>query len=249
MLSQAQIKYIRALQQKKYRKLHGSFVVEGEKIVAELLRSHYHIAGIFALEEWISRFSDGIPGDVGLTRVSPTELSRISGLTTPNQVVAVVSLPDQSFHTATDWNGLALYLDGIQDPGNLGTIIRTADWFGIDLIGCSPDTADIYNPKVIQATMGSFLRVRVIRATLSAFLGKVTKKPVIYGTSLEGENLFSSQFPESALVIIGNESKGISADLRPLIDKWIQIPGKGQGAESLNASVAAAIVMAWHSKQ
>lgn len=248
MLSQAQIKYIRALQQKKYRMLHGSFVVEGEKIVAELLRSRYYIAGIFALEEWISRFSDGIPPDVGLTRVSPSELSRISGLTTPNQVVAVVSMPAPPVACSADWKGLALYLDGIQDPGNLGTIIRTADWFGIDLIGCSPGTADLYNPKVIQATMGSFLRVRVLRATLPELLEQQNKKPVIYGASLRGENLFASTLREPALVIIGNESKGISEDLKPFIDKWIQIPGRRQGAESLNASVAAAIVMAWHSK-
>jgi RNA methyltransferase, TrmH family len=256
MLSNTQIKFIRSLQQKKYRKLHGCFVAEGDKIVSELLHGPFKIDHICALESWLDLHYQDISEAIPLTVVSPATLSRISGLSTANQVLAVARIPDHI--TVTDpytIQGLNLYLDGIQDPGNLGTIIRTADWFGIRQIFSSPGTADFYNPKVIQSSMGSFCRVRMLYDELSAILGKVKNKPFVYGASLSGNNLFETKPSKDAIVVIGNESRGISSAIAHHIDTFISIPGNTEkdyqgshGAESLNASVAAAIIMAWFSR-
>lgn len=248
MLSQAQIKLIRALQQKKNRMLHGSFVVEGEKIIAELLRSDYVISGFFALKQWLIASRHLIPSGTAVHEVSDNELTRISVMSTPNQVLAVVKIPDARPLHANQWDGMALYLDCIQDPGNLGTIIRTADWFGVDRIFCSDDTVELYNPKVIQATMGSFLRITVSRISLSDLLQNTDIKPVVYGAALDGENIFRLKAESPALLIVGNESKGISKNLDQYIDRRILIPGQQTGADSLNVSVASGIIMAWFSK-
>jgi RNA methyltransferase, TrmH family len=257
MLSNLQIKFIRSLQQKKYRKLHSSFVAEGDKIVGELLKGPFTINHICALEPWLDAHQHEIPGSVQTTTVSPATLSRISGLTTANQVLAVAQIPDeQSLPDAFSVKGLCLYLDDIQDPGNLGTIIRTADWFGVRQIFCSSGTADMFNPKVIQASMGSFCRVKITCEELGVVLGKTTNKPAVYGASLKGNDLFDTSYTQDAIVVIGNESRGISAATARCIDKFIRIPGIAErrdqpsntGAESLNASVAAAIIMAWFYK-
>jgi len=245
MPGQAQIKHIRALQQKKFRMLHGSFVVEGEKIVSELLRSDYSISGIYALQEWMESNRSVLPAGVPAHVISEKDLSRISGLSSPNKVVAVADIPAQQALTPEGWNGLALYLDCIQDPGNLGTIIRTADWFGVEHVFCSPDTAELYNPKVLQATMGSFLRVRVSGTDLPGLLQNIDIKPVVYGAALNGDNIFHLKPEGPALMIIGNESKGMAKHLDQFVDRRVMIPGRHTGADSLNASVASGIIMAW----
>lgn len=245
MPGQAQIKHIRALRQKKFRMLHGSFVVEGEKIVSELLRSDYSISGIYALQEWMESNRSVLPAGVPAHVISEKDLSRISGLSSPNKVVAVADIPAQQAVTPEGWNGLALYLDCIQDPGNLGTIIRTADWFGVRHVFCSPDTAELYNPKVLQATMGSFLRVRVLRTELPGLLQNIGIKPVVYGAALNGDNIFHLKPERPALMIIGNESKGMANHLDQFVDRRVMIPGGHTGADSLNASVASGIIMSW----
>ncbi len=257
MLSNSQIKFIRSLQHKKYRKLHNSFVVEGDKVVGELLNGPFAINHVCALAPWLEAHRHDIPGSVQTTIVSPATLSRISGLSTANQVLAVAQIPDD-IHLPDSFSvkGLCLYLDDIQDPGNLGTIIRTADWFGIRQIFCSPGTADLFNQKVIQASMGSFCRVKTRYEELGVILGKATNSPAVYGASLKGDDLFNTTCIRDAVVVIGNESRGISAVTARYIDKLIRIPGMADssdravisGAESLNASVAAAIIMAWFSR-
>lgn len=246
MLSQAQIKHIRALQQRKFRMLHGSFVVEGEKTVSELLRSNFETAGVYALDSWMDANSHLIPLNCQTHVISAKELSRISGLTTPNKVLAVVKIPEVSQQSIFIEQPFTLYLDCIQDPGNLGTIIRTADWFGIEQLYCAAGTAEVYNPKVIQASMGSFLRVRVMQLDFAQLMNCYETKPVVYGAALHGKNLFESGQERPGIVIIGNESRGISDHLAAYVDTWIKIPGKDRGAESLNASVAASIIMAWY---
>lgn len=266
MISPARIKFISSLQQKKYRKLYGSFVAEGEKIVTELLQGSFFVEGVFALPGWFDSLGFPVSPSVATEVVSPKELGRISGLSTPNKVLAVVRIPDEE-RIPAGFGSLALYLDGIQDPGNLGTILRTADWFGITHVFCSHGTADIYNPKVIQASMGSFIRVKTLYTGLPELLANLSIKPVVYGAALTGKNLFEEKASSPALLVIGNESKGISADLLSLVDKFLRIPGKAvhaapaghaseaidpanpkPGAESLNASVAASIFMAWFHK-
>ncbi len=256
MLSSARIKHIKSLQQKKYRKLNGQFVAEGDKIVSDLLQGSFHINGIYATSEWMDRHKPLIPAQVYIEIISASELNRISGLSAPNQVLAVVKMPDLTGQKIMPLRGLSLFLDGIQDPGNLGTIIRTADWFGISQVFCSPETADVFNPKVIQASMGSFIRVGIQYLMLDELLIQFPAKPMVYGASLDGANLFHEPLIKPALLIIGNESKGISPELTPLIDAFLHIPRHGsatqspehRGAESLNASVAAAIMMAWFQK-
>jgi RNA methyltransferase, TrmH family len=248
MLSQAQIKHIRALQQRKFRMLHGSFVVEGEKVVAELLQSSFEIAGVYALDQWMDTHRHLIPGTCQAHVISAKELSRISGLTTPNKVLAVVKMPDPIQHKSLADRSFTLYLDCIQDPGNLGTIIRSADWFGIGQIYCSAGTAEVYNPKVIQASMGSFLRVGVTQLDFAQLLNSYKTKPVVYGAALHGRSLFESGQDRPGIVIIGNESRGISDNLAAFVDTWIRIHGSGNRAESLNASVAASIMMAWYTR-
>ncbi len=252
MLSNAQIKFIRSLQQKKFRQLHSSFVAEGDKIVGEMLQGPYKIKLLCALPQWLDAYSRQIPNDATSFSVSPAMLSRISGLSSANQVVAVAEMPDDtSLQNEFATKGLSLYLDGIQDPGNMGTIIRTADWFGVKQVFCSPDTADVFNPKVIQASMGSFCRVQVFYDELPAILAKSMNKPIVYGASLDGDDLFKTPLDTPAMVVIGNESKGISPAISHLIHSTLRIPGaankthRASGAESLNASVAAAIFMAW----
>lgn len=263
MLSHSRIKQIRALQQKKYRLLHGSFLVEGDKIVRELLHSNIQIIGLYALSGWLEQHKTVIPPGIDLCTVSPAELSRISGQSAPNQVLAVAAIPTHDKRVYEAHHDLMLYLDRIQDPGNLGTIIRTADWFGVRQIFCSPDTTDVYSPKVVQASMGSFMRVSVMYEPLPTALGKLRRKPVVYGAALHGENLFSHPLEKPAMLVVGNESQGISKQTSSLINTFLHIPGKRSdrmghgmsdskeswpqecGAESLNASIAAAIMMSW----
>jgi TrmH family RNA methyltransferase len=242
MLSKSKIKYIQTLGQKKFREEEGFFIAEGPKLVKELLDfPGVNIEGIYALKEWISNNEKA--GDTApVTEITGQELGRISQLSTPNSVLAVV----QQFEPNPDINTkgqIILALDGIQDPGNLGTIIRTADWFDIRNIVCSPDCADLYNPKVVQSTMGSIARVNLIYTDLWEWLSGQENIP-IYATALEGEDITGMKGIEEGVIITGNESKGISSEILNLANTKITIPRKGN-AESLNAAVATGIVLSY----
>jgi TrmH family RNA methyltransferase len=230
MLSINQKKYLNSLKQKKYRNQHSSFIVEGEKMVNELVASDFEIEAIYGVEDLLSYPS--------IVAISEKDLASISLLKTPNKYFAVAK---QKNFSITNYEGLTLVLDNIQDPGNLGTIIRIADWFGISTIVCSPTCVDLYNPKVVQATMGSLFRLNVIYTDLIAFLGG-NKDKAIYGALLGGENVYETNIQKNnSILIMGNESKGISETLKPFINHKITIPQFGK-AESLNVAVATAIL-------
>jgi TrmH family RNA methyltransferase len=240
MLVKSKAKYIQSLGQKKHRDEEGLFIAEGPKIIAELLVSAPHnIKEIYALSEWINVNSPSIKG-IPVVEITEKELERLSQLKTPNEVLAIVS----QFETGKEIEvkgKLSLVLDTIQDPGNLGTIIRIADWFGVPQIICSNDSADVYNPKVVQATMGSIGRVKVFYTDLAKWLQKQQGIP-IYATTLEGTDITKMNPIKEGLIIVGNESKGIQDHILALSNEKITIPRKGK-AESLNAGVAVGIIL------
>ena len=239
MLSKARIKLIQSLNQKKQRSELKLFVVEGKKQVTELLTSNYHINCLVATPSWADEHAQDIKNNTELIVVSADELKKASLLQAPQEVLALVELPEQAFSTQLINDNFTIVLDGIQDPGNLGTIIRIADWYGIKNIICSPDCVDVYNPKTIQATMGSFARVNVFYQDLKIILNQ-TQLP-IYGALMQGVSLHQTQLHQKSMLVIGNEGKGISDDILPLISHPITIPKFG-GAESLNAAIATAII-------
>lgn len=246
MLSKKKIKEITSFQLSKFRKQHQTFVVEGEKIVGELLASDYEIIEIFGLSDWIEDHAPLYKSkNINVYTVSLQELERISSFKTPNKVLATVKIPENFLLNKKDFNDLILILDEIQDPGNLGTIIRTADWFGVKHIVCSQNTVSIYNPKALQSTMGSFLRVKVCYTDLLDFLKNTTPATInIFGASLKGRNLYEEALPKKSLLVIGNESKGISKAINELITHHIFIPSfRKNTAESLNAAVATGIFL------
>ncbi|MEM1220107.1 MAG: RNA methyltransferase [Bacteroidota bacterium] len=240
-ISTATIKVIRSLKLKKFRQIHGTFVVEGEKLVGELCRERRSdIEQIYALDTWSAP-----AGNWPITRISVKELERISNLKTPNQVVALVrqfEFPDKAPVFSP-----GLYLESIQDPGNLGTILRIADWFGIPQVHCSPDTVDAYNTKVIQASMGAIFRVDLIYTEINDLLKKYPDVQ-LWATTLNGQDIFEAPISGPALLAIGNESRGLSAPLISKAHGQIRIPGGGQ-AESLNAGVATGIIAALYRQQ
>ncbi|NEV93399.1 RNA methyltransferase [Psychroflexus sp. YR1-1] len=236
MLSKNQIKLINSLNKKKHRLEHGLFVTEGVKVIKEFLKSSftlralYSVADIFHIEEGESHI------------VSEKELGKISNLKTPQTALAVFEIPKSLPLQAT--SPLSLALDGIRDPGNLGTIIRMCDWFGIEQLICSQDTVDCYNPKVVQATMGSLVRVKITYTDLNSFLS--TSSAYTYGAYMTGTNVYTTDLEtENAIIVLGNEANGISTAVQPHIDERISIPsyGKSQGAESLNVAMAGAILL------
>lgn len=239
MLSKNELKYIQSLCHKKQRTAERLFIVEGVKLVHELIAADYPVKNIYATDEWIAP-----GGDHPVTRITEQELSKISSLQTPHQVLAVVH--QQEVTDEPQWaHSLTLVLDGIQDPGNMGTMIRIADWFGIDQIIASEDTVELYNPKVIQSTMGSFMRVKVWYRDIASLLKE--KKVPVYGAVLDGDSMYAMQPPKAGILLIGNESKGIRQDLQSLIDHRITIPKMGH-AESLNAAVAMGILVSQFKK-
>ena len=235
MISKNQQKYIRQLEQKKYRKREGCFVAEGTKVVGDLLKRYQPLA-LYATESWDA------PKGVGYTLVSEEELQRVSFQQHPQQVLAIFPIP-QPTDPVSLRGSLTLALDGVQDPGNLGTIIRIADWFGIDTIICSEETADAWNPKVIQATMGSIARVNVIYANLLELLDTLPSDYPVYGTFLDGENIYTQTLSGEGLIIMGNEGNGISDAVRAKVIRRLLIPDFHQGdtADSLNVAIATAI--------
>ena len=235
MLSKNELKYIQSLCQKKQRQAEGLFIAEGTKLAEELLKSHYHIRKIYATADWEPPVS---PKEAIIT-LSEAELERISSLQTPNKVLIIA---EQALNVPAPelTKGLTLLLDGIQDPGNLGTLIRIADWFGLKQIIAGEHTAELYNSKVIQSTMGSFIRVNVTYQSLEEVL--TSCKLPVYGALLKGENVNKIKPITDGVLIIGNESKGISDALLPYITHPVTVPRMG-GAESLNAAVAAGIIL------
>jgi TrmH family RNA methyltransferase len=253
MISKSQIQYVKSLTVSKFRKTHKKFIAEGPKIINELANSSFTIEGIYAQSAWIKSNRFRFPNDTQIIEVSEKELSRISGLKTPNQALAVVHMSENIQPDSNTFNDLVLMLDNISDPGNMGTIIRTADWFGIKQIICSDSCVDIYNPKVVQATMGSLFRVQVFYTNLKIYLEQLPAEQVIYGTLLEGKNIYQTNLEKQGIIVIGNESRGISKDLIPFITHKLFIPNYSfkpwDTAESLNASTATAIVCAEFRRQ
>lgn len=243
MISRNQLKFIHSLRLKKFRDIECAFTVEGIKMVDELLASNFRTIEIFGTRNWLSSRSESIQSrNIPYWEITEAELEKASNLVTPNEVIAIVSKPDPLKPEIQSFSRIILILDRIQDPGNLGTIIRTADWFGIHYIFASEDTADLYNPKVIQATMGSVFRVSIHYTDLSPLIRETLVDWNVYGASAEGENIHTAEIIFPAALIIGNESRGISEDILSLITKKIGIPSSSGGAESLNASVATGIL-------
>ncbi|HET8963908.1 MAG TPA: RNA methyltransferase [Chitinophagales bacterium] len=248
MLSKHQIKFLNALKQKKFREEYQLFIAEGNKIIPELLDSVIKVKQVYVLESAVEKLKK--KNDVEYITIKQGELERISFLTTPNEMVAVCEIPQPQLVVPDLKNKLTLVLDTIKDPGNLGTIIRVADWFGIQTIVCSSQTADVYNPKVVQATMGSVARVQIHYSDLYSFLSSARQdlNLPVYGALLEGENIYSHQLPQAAVIVIGNESRGISPELMTLLTHKVKIPSFAhfravQGdTESLNAAIATAII-------
>lgn len=235
MVSKNQIKVIASLQQKKYRALHQMFIAEGQKVIQELLQAGFALEQLLVTEP----IFESVPASQR-TLVNAAELQKISALNTANNCLAVFKIPQAK---PLIQNGLILALDDIRDPGNLGTILRLCDWYGIGQIICSPQTVDLYNPKVVQATMGSIARVQVHYLDLKDFLVQ-TQLPV-YGAFMSGNNIYYEKLPEEAVVILGNEANGISAEIENKIQNKIAIPrfGNLQQTESLNVASAAAIIV------
>ena len=276
-ISKNQIKFIRQLEQKKFRRREGLFVAEGIKVVGDLL-THYRPHSIFATSDWLaghpsycSPHHPALPSDPLsasghapaplIQEVTPDELRRISFLQHPQQVLALFPLPSSSSHSSSSplpsdisltshlsplISHISLALDGIQDPGNLGTIIRIADWFGINHIICSEDTADAWNPKVVQATMGSISRVDIIYTDLIQFIDNLPEDFPVYGTLLDGENIYTQPLSPHGLIVMGNEGNGISPEIRSRVNHRLLIPSyrTDDTAESLNVAIATAITCA-----
>ncbi len=235
MITRNQIQFVKSLQQKKYRKEHAMFVVEGEKMVRELLASDYEISVIYQVSEKESSLGPDVES------ISNKDMQRISGLKNPSDCLAVAMQKNPAGQV--DYTGITLILDDIKDPGNLGTIIRTSEWFGVRRIICSTDTVEAFNPKVVQSTMGSIFRMNIIYADLSLVMNELNQKEIpSYGAVLGGENYAKVNFPEDCALIIGSESHGISKDIQSLTKHLITIPGSSK-AESLNAAVATGILL------
>lgn len=240
MISKNKIKYIRSLELKKNRNKEGKFVAEGFKVVDDLLALQPADL-IVATQEWLH--GKHLAAQTEVIEVTEEELKKVSFLQHPQQVLAVFrQAQDGDFSINTQ--ELSLALDGVQDPGNLGTIIRIADWFGITHIYCSQDTADVYNPKVVQATMGSIARVKVEYGTLLALVESLPADVPVYGTLLDGDNIYQQQLENRGLIVMGNEGKGISPALAKKVNRRLLIPNFPEGratADSLNVAIATAI--------
>jgi TrmH family RNA methyltransferase len=239
MLSKNQIKYINSLQQKKFRQEYQAFVVEGAKSVVELLLSDFELESLFVTEDFYKENKPTLDKQpLAAEIVTQAELEKAGTFATNNAALAVAKTKP-NLELLVQEGEFALILDEIRDPGNLGTIIRIADWYGIKKIICSESTVDLYNPKVISSTMGSFTRVKLYYTNLAEYLGKRTEK--IYGAFLDSENVHTVDFATSGYIIIGNEANGISEQVEKLVTDKITIPRFG-GAESLNAGIATAVI-------
>jgi TrmH family RNA methyltransferase len=235
MVSKNQIKLISSLHQKKHRQIHQLFIAEGIKGIQELLDAHFELEHLYTTEFDFEMVSNSLK-----TVVSEADLKKISALSTPNTCLAVFKMAEEK---KIDASGLIVALDSVRDPGNLGTILRLCDWFGIQQLICSKETVDIYNPKVVQATMGSIARVNVNYVDLIDFIAK--SNLAVFGTFMDGENIYTTNLPQEGIIVMGNEANGISSDLEKIIKNRLTIPRFGtiQKTESLNVASATAIVL------
>jgi len=241
MLSKSQISFIKSLHQKKYRKEQGIFIIEGIKSIVEFIPSAYQIQSIYFLAEYQSLLPK-LPPNIKLFEVTTAELEKISTLQAPQGILALVNIPKPAaFDKRLLANEFSLVLDNIQDPGNLGTIIRTADWFGFKNVICSLNTVEVYNPKTVQATMGSLCRVNVVYQDLEELLKGISIP--VFGAMLNGNSLYETHWGSEGIVILGNEGQGVSPEIIKLINHPVTIPRVGE-AESLNVAVSAAIFCA-----
>ncbi|MCF4102368.1 RNA methyltransferase [Gillisia sp. M10.2A] len=241
MVSKSQIKLITSLEQKKVRAKTGLFVVEGIKGISEVLDSKFELDSLFTTEDIFNSNKSRT------SVINQAELKKISRLKTPQTAVALFKIPEEE---KLEIENLVVALDGVRDPGNLGTIIRLCDWFGIKTLICSKDTVDCYNPKVVQATMGSITRVKIVYKDLSAVLEMQEKVPVM-GAYLEGENIYTATLPEKGILIMGNEANGISTSVGKYVSQKINIPqyGDSNTTESLNVATATAILLGEFKRQ
>ena len=246
MLSKNTIKLITSLHHKKFRKEEGLFIAEGEKVCRELVHSGWTIAAVYVTENFKNEKYVRWVKKINAEVISEKDIEKISALSTSPEILVVAKIPERKLNVDSLKGKLTLMLDQIKDPGNLGTIIRIADWFGIENIICSDNCADAYNPKTVQATMGSLFRMNVFYEELEPVLKSVREKKVdVYGTMLDAENIYESALSQVGIIVIGSESHGISAELLPYINHRISIPSFSateHKAESLNAAMATAIV-------
>jgi TrmH family RNA methyltransferase len=251
MLSKARISFIKNLHQKKYRKEHGLFVAEGAKVVQELVNSNIVVRQLFFTEAFRNQQPELLSAAGRLTecvQVTAKELMQVTALTTPQDVMAVAVIPEAQVDIKVAGKELVLMLDDVSDPGNLGTIIRVADWFGIKNIVCSANTVDAYNPKVVQATMGSLFRVNICYVDLESLLKEnaATSKAPVYGALLQGENIYTASLHNYGFILLGNESTGIDKKLQSFISTSLTIPPGSKNnlshPDSLNVAVSAAII-------
>ena len=238
MISKNQIKLIKQLEMKKFRQRAQLFVAEGPKVVGDLMR-RWKPEAVFATDDYVS------PLPVEIQRISSDELRKVSFLQHPQQVLALFPIPPTTVPQLQP-TALTLALDGVQDPGNLGTIIRLADWFGIENIICSEETADAWNPKVVQATMGSIARVNISYASLDDFMDQLPKDFPVYGTLLDGDDLYQQELTRGGIIVMGNEGNGLTEKIRRRVNRRLFIPSyrTDDTAESLNVAIATAIVCA-----
>lgn len=251
MISSSKSKLIRSLQQKKFRDQHHLFLAEGEKMVRELSSSdparRFRIQELFATPDWIAGHSEMLQqSEAKLTEASQAEIKKVSKLVSPQAVIALVSIPEQHFNFEELLHSPVLAFESIRDPGNLGTIIRTADWFGIRHIVCTPDSTDLFNSKVVQSTMGAITRVQVHYQDLEVLLDrKEMRAKTVFGTYMKGENIYETSLEPDPMILFGNESHGLSDSLGPYIQHRISIPSfapLGSGSESLNVASSVAVV-------
>ncbi len=243
MISKARIKDIAKYQQKKYRDSDNVFIAEGNKLVSELLNC-FKCKTLLTTEEWKKHFNQDIQEAY---TISNEDIKRVSTLKNPQGVYAIFEKPNYIPNTTNLPNQLSLALDDIQDPGNLGTIIRIADWYGIENIFCSKNSVDVFNPKVIQATMGAICRVKIFYVDLEGFLTEQSKHLPIYGTFLDGEDMYQKQLSRNGIIVMGNEGNGISKEIENTINEKLYIPNypnERETSESLNVAIATAIICA-----
>ncbi len=236
MITNNEIKHIRSLSQKKHRQIAGEFIAEGQKLINDIISSGMLLKKIYTTD--VSDFTN--TENIIVEHISEKQLSQISNLKTPHKALAIVKIQDNNFDIKYAEKEWVLALDNINDPGNLGTIIRTADWFGIKHILCSADTVDVYNPKVVQSTMGSIARVKVHYVDLKETL--TTMNSPVYGAYMEAENIKNIDLANNGVILVGSEANGISSEVEDVITKKISIPRTNEGAESLNAAIATAIL-------
>jgi len=244
MISKARIKWIKSLEMRKYRLQHNAFVAEGPKLVGELLPYSTPLY-IAATKDWLAENKHLLKAVKEVDEVSREELERASLLRNPQSVLAVMQIPNEKLDIASLQDQLVIALDGVQDPGNLGTILRIADWFGIRKVLCSDGSADVYNPKCVQSCMGALARVKVHYCSLPEVLQEA-KMPV-FGTFLDGTNIYEEELSSSGIIVMGNEGNGISQQVAELVDRRLYVPNYPQGSlttESLNVAVCTGIVCA-----